>query len=166
MNIKSSNHFFFCTHHLFVGFTVHPGACRPSSVLSRAFYVPRMRVLGLESTAMSVHFALALCVSAAGTCTCTCTAVRLLRLSHRQCPRVVDHTDETFVRPLSGLSCYLRASSRHRGLPSFLCCAHLFVSSTWAVSVPLALLWRFYVDFQPSNGATNAPVDHHRPAGQ
>jgi len=118
LNIKSSNHF--CTHHLFVWFTVHPGACRPSSVRSRASCVPRMRVLGLESTAMPVHFALALCVSASGNCTCTCTAVRLLRLSHRQCSRVVDHTDEIFVRSLSGLSCYQRASSRHRGLPSFL----------------------------------------------
>merc|ERR550537_1671109 len=75
---------------------------------------------------MPVHVALALCVSAAGTCTCTCTAVRLLRLFHRQCPRVVDHTDEIFVRPLSGLSCYLRASSQSRGLPSFLCLAHTF----------------------------------------
>jgi len=165
MNIKSSNHF--CTHHLSVGFLVG------LPTFARALSAPcalRTRVLGLESADRALHLhSLALWrILRFGNCT-----IAAVPPSHFIVPRVplalhvVDRTDGFSTRPLSDPSWYLpRVSSQRRGLPSS-CVVHIiFVCSTWAVSVPLALSLRVYADFQPRFGATKTPVDHHRPAGQ
>jgi hypothetical protein len=163
MNIKSSNHF--CTHHLSVGFLVQ----LPTIICAlSASCAPRTRVLGLESTDRALHSHSHFAFPQIGK---KHHRSRFRRRTHRAARtaalRVVDRTDRYMTRPLSDLSWYLpRASSQRRGLPSSLCCSQNFISSTWAVSVPLALSLRVYADFQLRFGATKTSVDHHRPAGQ
>jgi len=146
---KRSNHF--CTHHLFfVGFLVQ----LPSIIsASGASCVPRTRVLGLESTDHAgPHCICALCVSAARQLTTAVPPSHIICAARTASSLRVDIRADSFCLPI-GLFCpVLAAGVVTAPQPSLF---SVFVHNVSFLRrgqfhLPLALLCRFYVDFQPA----------------